>query len=90
MPTSVSIHGDFVSVPDLQGRLVILDKSNTIISVLGNNSDPEKRMNFNIPQDQWIEGIFSGTHGSAWDRDGNLYVQDWNVAGRIMKLVRVK
>jgi hypothetical protein len=90
MPTSASIQGDYVSVPDLHGRLVILDKSNTIIAVLGHNPDPSKRVNFNIPQDQWIEGIFSGTHGSYWDKDGNLYVQDWNVAGRIMKLVRVK
>lgn len=90
MPTSAAVQGEYVSVPDLQGRLVILDKSNTIIAVLGNNPDPSKRGNFNIPQDQWIEGIFSGTHGSYWDKDGNLYVQDWNVAGRIMKLVRVK
>ena len=90
MPTSVAIQGDFVSVPDLHGRLVILDKNNTIISVLGNNPDPEKGRSFNIPQKDWIEGIFSGTHGSYWDKDGNLYVQDWNEAGRIMKLVRVK
>jgi hypothetical protein len=90
MPTSASIQGEYVSVPDLHGRLVILDKSNTIIAVLGHNSDPSKRMNFNVPQAEWIEGVFSGTHGSAWDRDGNLYVQDWNVSGRIMKLVRVK
>jgi len=90
MPTSAAIQGDHVSVPDLHGRLVILDKSNTIIAVLGNNPDPEKGRERNIPQDQWIEGIFSGTHGSYWDKDGNLYVQDWNVAGRIMKLVRVK
>jgi hypothetical protein len=40
MPTSVAIQGDFVSVPDLQGRVVILDKSNRIISVLGHNPDP--------------------------------------------------
>jgi hypothetical protein len=90
MPTSASVQGDYVSVPDLQGRLVILDKSNTIISVLGHNADPKKRQNFNVPQDQWVEGIFSGTHGSCWDAEGNLYIQDWNVAGRIMKLVRVK
>ena len=90
MPTSAAVQGDYVSVPDLHGRLVILDKSNTIIAVLGHNPDPAKRVNFNVPQDQWIEGIFSGTHGSYWDKDGNLYVQDWNVAGRIMKLVRVK
>jgi len=90
MPTSAAVQGDYVAVPDLHGRLVILDKSNTIISVLGSNPDPAKRVNFNVPQDQWIEGIFSGTHGSYWDKDGNLYVQDWNVSGRIMKLVRVK
>lgn len=90
MPTSAAVQGDYVSVPDLLGRLVILDKSNTIMAVLGFNPDPAKGKNFNIPQDQWVEGIFSGTHGSYWDKDGNLYVQDWNTSGRIMKLVRVK
>jgi len=90
MPTAVAIQGDFVSVPDLQGRLVILDKSNRIISVLGHNPDPKLGGSYNVPQDQWKEGIFSGTHGSYWDKDGNLYVQDWNVSGRLMKLVRVK
>ncbi len=90
MPTSAAVQGDYVSVPDLQGRLVILDKSNTIIAVLGYNADLSKRGNYNVPQERWIEGIFSGTHGSSWDHDGNLYVQDWNVAGRIMKLKRVK
>jgi 6-bladed beta-propeller len=90
MPTSAAIQGDYVSVPDLHGRLVILDKSNTIMAVLGHNPDPSKRVNFNVPQEQWIEGVFSGTHGSYWDKAGNLYVQDWNVSGRIMKLVRVK
>ncbi|MCA9139574.1 MAG: 6-bladed beta-propeller [Planctomycetales bacterium] len=89
MPTSVAIQGDYVSVPDLHGRLVILDKNNTIIAVLGNNPDPEKGRSFGIPQDQWVEGVFSGTHGSYWDKHGNLYVQDWNVSGRLMKLVRV-
>jgi hypothetical protein len=89
MPTSVAVQGDYVSVPDLQGRLVILDKNNTIIAVLGHNPDPKKGGSFNVPQNQWIEGIFSGTHGSCWDKAGNLYVQDWNVSGRLMKLVRV-
>ncbi|MDG1893565.1 MAG: 6-bladed beta-propeller [Fuerstiella sp.] len=90
MPTSVSIQGDYVSVPDLHGRVVILDKSNTIMAVLGHNPDPQKGRSFGIKQEDWIEGVFSGTHGSYWDNEGNLYVQDWNVSGRIMKLVRVK
>ena len=90
MPTSAAVQGDYVSVPDLHGRVVILDKSNTIIAVLGHNVDPKTRVNFGVPQAKWIEGVFNGTHGSYWDKTGDLYVQDWNVSGRIMKLVRVK
>lgn len=90
MPTSVAIQGDYVSVPDLKGRVVILDKTNTIMAVLGHNPDPKLGGNFKVPQSEWVEGVFSGTHGSYWDADGNLYVQDWNIDGRIMKLVRVK
>lgn len=89
MPTSAAVQGDYVSVPDLHGRVVILNKTNTICAVLGHNDDPSKGLNFNIPQVEWVEGVFSGTHGSYWDAEGNLYVQDWNVSGRIIKLVRV-
>ena len=90
MPTSASVQGDYVSVPDLEGRVVILDKSNKIVSVLGDRENSKPRVVFNVPQDKWVEGIFNGTHGSYWDKDGNLYVQDWNVSGRIIKLVRVR
>ena len=90
MPTSVSIQGDYVSIPDLLGRVTILDKTNKVIAELGRNPDVNKGKSFTIPQAEWVEGAFSGTHGSYWDKDGNLYVQDWNVSGRLMKLVRVK
>lgn len=90
MPTSAAVQGDYVSVPDLLGRLVILDKSNKIVATLGENPDPKKGRSFGIPQAQWVEGAFSGTHGSYWDAKGNLYVQDWNVSGRLIKLVRVE
>ncbi|MCG8603026.1 MAG: hypothetical protein MI807_22970 [Verrucomicrobiales bacterium] len=90
MPTSVSIQGDYVSVPDLHGRVVILDKSNTIMAVLGHNPNPKTRGAHGVKQEDWIEGVFSGTHGSYWDKNGDLFVQDWNIDGRIMKLARVK
>ena len=90
MPTSVAIQGDYVSVPDLHGRVVILDKRNTIMAVLGHNPDASLGGQHNVKQADWIEGVFSGTHGSYWDAEGNLYLQDWNIDGRVMKLVRVK
>lgn len=90
MPTSAAVQGDYVSIPDLSGKLTIIGKDNKVVAILGENPDKAQGRNFNVPQDKWVEGVFSGTHGSYWDKDGNLYVQDWNVAGRIMKLVRVK
>ena len=90
MPTSAAVQGDYVSVPDLEGRVVILDKSNKIVSVLGDPEGSKPRVVFNVPQEKWVEGVFNGTHGSYWDKAGNLYVQDWNVSGRIIKLVRAK
>ena len=90
MPTSVAVQGDYVSVPDLKGRVWILDKANTIVAVLGYNSNMDTRGAHGVKQEDWVEGVFSGTHGSYWDKEGNLYVQDWNVSGRIMKLVRVR
>jgi hypothetical protein len=65
-----------------------LDKTSTIVSVLGNNADPDRGKNYNMPQEHWIEGIFSGTHGSSRDKAGKFYVKDWSISGRIMKLVR--
>ncbi len=89
MPTSAVVQGDYVSVPDLHGRVVILEKTNTILAVLGQPGPCEGKKPTMCPNRSGSR-IFSGTHGSSWDKDGNLYVQDWNVAGRIMKLVRVK
>jgi len=86
MPTSAAVQGDYVSVPDLKGGVVVLGKDNKIIAVLGES----KGANYKVTQDQWVEGALHGTHGSYWDKDGNLYVQDWNIDGRIMKFVRVK
>jgi len=89
-PTSAAVQGEYVSIPDLMGKLTIINGKNEIVAIVGANPDAGKGRNYNIPQDQWVEGAFSGTHGSYWDKAGNLYVQDWNVSGRIMKLVRVK
>jgi len=91
-PTSVAIQGDYVSVPSLEGRLCILDKSNAVVSVLGYNGDLGEDVGswYRVKQEDWEEGIFHGTHGSYWDKNGNLYIQDWNIDGRIMKLVRIK
>lgn len=85
------VHGDGdVAVPDLQGRVTIFDRDMNLVCHLGDNEEPGLRGNFDVRRDRLKEGQFTSPHGCAWDSKGNLYVQDWNVLGRVTKLERVK
>ena len=57
---------------------------------LGDNEDPGLRGNYGVPVEKWKDGQFTAPHGGTWDHDGNLYVMDWNVVGRVSKLQRIK
>jgi hypothetical protein len=89
LPCAVSILGDNVAIAELGGRVSILDKTNKVVSVLGDNTDKATAGKFDIPPEWWKQGVFTAPHGVSYDAQGNLYVQDWNKTGRITKLVKV-
>ncbi len=89
LPCAVSIHGDNIAVAELQGRVAILDKSNKVVAVLGDNPDKTQWAKFDAAPETWKPGIFTAPHGLSYDAAGNLYVQDWNKTGRLTKLVKV-
>jgi hypothetical protein len=33
-----------------------------------------------------VDGQFIAPHGLSWDKKGNLYVSEWMLAGRVVKL----
>jgi len=85
-PCSFSWHGEFLGVAELAGRCVILDKEGTPLAFLGDQPDPKKRANFGVPSKDQVPGLFTAPHGLGFAPNGDLYVQDWNVDGRITKL----
>ncbi|MEX2672433.1 MAG: hypothetical protein WD294_10020 [Phycisphaeraceae bacterium] len=89
-PCSVSIRGDKVAIAELAGRVAVIDSTNKVISVLGDNPDEGQRANFGVPPAQWKEAVFTAPHGVSYDADGNLYVMDWNRSGRISRLNHVQ
>ncbi len=82
-PCAVSIHGDQVAVAELESRVVILDKDNKVVSILGDNPNKSQWATNNVKPADIPEGIFGSPHGVLFDRDGNVVVQDWNLTGRI-------
>ena len=90
LPCSVSFHGDHVAIAELEGRVAIIDKTNKVVSVLGDNPVKEQRANYNVPPTDWKPGVFTAPHGVSYDKDQNLYVMDWNKSGRVSRLNLVK
>jgi DNA-binding beta-propeller fold protein YncE len=88
-PCGVHQHGDEIVVPDLAGRVTILDKNNQLVTHLGDNPDESLRAQNGVARDKWMDGVFISPHSAQWDADGNLYVMDWNFLGRVSKLRRV-
>ncbi len=88
-PCGVHQHGEDLVVPDLSGRVTIIDKNNQVITHLGDNPDLNLRAQNGVDRNQWQDGIFISPHSARFDADGNLYVMDWNFRGRVNKLRRV-
>lgn len=90
LPAALDIRGTDLAIGDLAGRLTILDKDNKLIAHLGDNIDPKKRATNRVPVEGWLDGQFIAPHGVCWDKQGNLYVEEWMAVGRIVKLRRIK
>ncbi|HMS16815.1 MAG TPA: hypothetical protein PKA37_08230, partial [Planctomycetota bacterium] len=87
-PCNLGLKDGFLVVPDLAGRVTILNQKNELVAHLGDQPDPSKRARNGVAKDQWVVGQFLAPHGAAWGPDGHLYVLEWNKHGRIVKLIR--
>jgi hypothetical protein len=89
-PCNVAPSGDEdIVIPDLAGRVTVLDKDLKLICHLGDQPDPGLRAKNGVSRDKWSDGQFLSPHGAATDADGNIYVLDWNYLGRITRLERM-
>jgi hypothetical protein len=90
MPAAVHIRGDYAVIPELQGRVTVLDKSGAIVAQAGDNPNEKQRANFGLPADQWKDGICNSPHGASMDKDGDLIVSEWSQFGHLHKFTRAK
>ena len=90
MPAAVHIRGDYAVVPELQGRVTVLDKEGKIVAQVGDNPNEKQRANFGLPAEEWKEGICNSPHGASIDKAGNLIVTEWSQFGHLHKFVLEK
>jgi hypothetical protein len=89
-PCQVSFHGDHAVVSELEGRVTILDKDNVPVAFLGDNPDKKQWANYKLAPESIPSQFFSAAHGCYIDEFANIYISDWNQAGRITKLSKEK
>ena len=90
LPCSMQEKDGYLAVPDLAGRVTILDRENKLVGHLGDNPDEALRAQNGVARDKWQDGLFISPHSAHFDAAGNLMVMDWNYLGRINKLARMQ
>ncbi|MGO9658043.1 MAG: hypothetical protein ACLQVK_23825 [Acidimicrobiales bacterium] len=97
-PSAFASNGGNLVVAELRARLAILGPDDQLICYLGENGEV-------CQQPGWPNGVdhlehpvrapdlrpgrFNSPHGLAADADGNLYVAEWLIGGRMVKLAPV-
>ncbi|MFL3659185.1 MAG: twin-arginine translocation signal domain-containing protein [Opitutales bacterium] len=93
-PADIDVQGDLMLVPDLHARVTILDKENKVVAHLGDDEVwrakvLDKKTAMRTKRNLWEPGKFVHPHDACFDRDGNIFLAEWVVSGRVSKLVKV-
>ena len=79
-----------VVIPDLHGRVTLIDKRNQVIEHLGDSNAPDWNNPLRTqPRTAFIPGQFICPHGACFDHEGNIFVVEWVEVGRVTKLRKV-
>ena len=90
LPCHFDAHKDLVVVPDLQGRVTLVDRDNRIVEHLGDSNNTAGTFPLRTqPREAFVPGEFICPHGACFDHDGNIFVAEWVEVGRVTKLRKV-
>jgi len=89
LPCHFHFRGGLMLIPDLAARVVLLDRGNKPVAVLGDDSASDYRKTRTQPRESFKPGKFVCPHGACFDHSGNIFVAEWVEAGRLTKLRKV-
>jgi len=87
LPAAIVVSGDYAIVGELKGQVSVLDKAGRIVSRFGTNTEPGAGTN-QLKPEQWRPGIVTAPHGVAINGNGDLFVSEFNLYGRVLRFNR--
>ncbi len=93
LPANIDRHESLLLVPELLGRVSLLDEDFTTLSVLGDDRERvEADRDFALRRNPaaWHARKFVHPHDACFDAEGNIYVAEWMAGGRVSKLRRIR
>ena len=97
-PSAFAAYGDHLIVAELNARLTVLDADDRLVTYLGDNHEVASEQGWpnmlderDVPTrtDRLREGKFNSPHGITTDDKGNIYVSEWLIGGRYIKLEKI-
>lgn len=92
LPANFDIRDDLMLVPELLGRLSIVDRDYRVLARLGDDRariEADKQFAIRRDPTQWQDRHFVHPHDACFDRDGNIFVAEWVATGRVSRLRKV-
>ena len=89
MPAALVVHGDYLAVGEIKGRVTILNKDGSIYKQLGHNENADEVGTNKTEPAKWRTGIVNAPHGVAFNKGGDLFVTEYSQFGRILKYSNV-
>lgn len=89
LPANIDIRGEVTLVPELLGRVSLVDRNLRRLAILGDDRpriEADKKFAIRQDESQWNDGKFIHPHDACFDANGNIYVAEWVGSGRVSKL----
>jgi hypothetical protein len=87
LPAAITLNGDNVVVGELTGRVTVLDKNGKVVERIGANAEQGVGTN-QLKPEQWRAGFVLSPHGVAISPQGDLFVSEFNLYGRVHRFNR--
>jgi hypothetical protein len=82
-PAAVAVRGDYAAVGELRGRVALLDKAGHVAGALGENTADDEIASNRTEPSRWRPGVVTAPHGVAFNTQGDLFVSEFNLFGRV-------